>query len=569
MLQRFNNLKFQMKIFLICLMISLIPLSILGIFCYNQLNTLLIERERTVLYDSIMQESLNISSQLSTYKAIAKYIAWDSDLNSVLSQTYDTNSQMYRAYTQKIEPFFSTIKHLNPSITKITIFTDLDIYPSLGVLEPLDQIENYPWYPKISDSTNALWTHSMEDNSLSVIQRFIDIPKNISAYILLQIDTEPLFSGLATLYSSSYGVLIADADGHPVWSYHTKDFPDNIMSFSQLTKVTLSDYAQGDYIAEYVADKNSEWTYYIIRPTETVLAVTQIIISTTLIIITLCLFFIFLFSYLLSHSLVRPLEKLTENIKQVTLGNYEITVIPHSTDEVGQLIENFTYMVHQLNQLINETLKAKIIQQKLQFRALQAQINPHFLYNTLSLINSQSILSGHPEIGLPARYMATFYRTSLNKGKDLILIKEELENIKAYINIQLLMHSDSFDVYYDIDTDILSFIMPNLMLQPLVENAIIHGIDGWKADRRGRLEIAAKASGNHLIFTISDNGHGIAEDKLKEILSGRSNHYGIENVHTRAQLHYGNQYGLRYKSQIGLGTEVSLTIAKQTGEGEA
>lgn len=564
MVRRFNNLKFQTKIFLLCLMVSLIPTSVLGVFCYNQLNTLLIEREQTALYDSIMQESLNISSQLSTYQSISEYIVWDSDLNSVFQQTYGTNSQMYRAYTQKIDPLFSTIKHLNPGVTRITIFTDLDIYPSSGVLEPLDQIENYPWYQEVSDTANALWVHSMEDNSLSVVQRFIDTPKNISAYLVLRINTEELFSNLTTLYSSSYGVLVTDADGYPICQYHTNDLQDTIMSFPKLTGDTLSDSTNNNYIVETVKEQNSDWTYYIIRPIETVRAATQIIISTTLIIIVFCLFFIFLFSYLLSHSLVQPLEKLTKNIKQVASGNYEIAVIPHSSDEVGQLIDNFTYMVHQLNQLINETLKSKIAQQKMQFRALQAQINPHFLYNTLSLINSQSILVGHPEIGLPARYMATFYRTSLNKGKDLILVKEELENIKSYINIQLLMHSDSFDVYYDIDEDILSFSMPNLMLQPLVENAIIHGIDYLETNRRGRLEITAKASGENLFFIITDNGCGIPEDKLANILLEQTNGYGIKNVHTRAQLQYGSEYGLSYKSRVGSGTEVTLTIAQQT-----
>ena len=375
---------------------------------------------------------------------------------------------------------------------------------------------------------------------------------------------EQLFSKLTTLYSSTYGVLITTEDGNSIWQYHTEDLQDNIVPLTSLPYNMLSDSIQKDYIVETVVEENSNWTFSIIRPTKTVLAATQIIISTTLIIIILCLFFIFLFSYLLSHSLVQPLEKLTENIKQVASGNYEITIISHSSDEVGQLIENFTYMVHQLNQLINEKLKAKIVQQKLQFRALQAQINPHFLYNTLSLINSQSILAGHPEIGLPARYMATFYRTSLNKGKDLISVNEELENIKSYINIQLLMHSDSFDVHYHIDEKILSFIMPNLMLQPLVENAIIHGIDCIKNNRRGKLEIKAEVLNDHLVFTITDNGCGIPEDKLANLLLGKTSSYGIENVHTRAQLQYGDSYGLKYKSYLDIGTEVTLTIAKHT-----
>ena len=563
MIRFFQNLKFRMKLFLIFLLISLIPTIALGTFCYNQLRTLLIEREQTALRDSIIQESMNISTQLSSYETIVDCIIWDRNLINVLNQTYSRNSQMFHAYEEEIEPFFATLSHIFPDINEIIIYTDLDIYSRTGVLEPISKIESFSWYPKVYDSIHPLWVRYPTDDDLAIVCRFMDVPSDISAFILIQIDTRNLFSSLATLFSHSYGVLLTDTDGTPIWRFHADDLPDNAISSAHLSTEYLSDLLKNDYVVESIVDQYTGWTYYIFRPIQTVIESTQTMIITMLTIIILCLICVLLFSFWLSHALGRPLEELTHSINQVISGNYKIMLTPHSSDEIGELMESFSIMVQHLNKLITETLEAKIIQQKLEFRALQAQINPHFLYNTLSLINSQSILAGHPEIGLPARYLATFYLTALNKGRDLILVSDELKNIKAYIKIQLIMHSDSFDVNYDIKEDILQFTMPNLMLQPLVENAIVHGIYSRKSNRRGSLYIMAKDFGDNLVFRIADNGCGIPEDKLATILTSRSAGYGVENVHTRAQLLYGSQFGLHYHSQVGSGTEVTLTIPKQ------
>ena len=563
MLDFFRNLKFRTKLFIICLMISLIPTLILGSFCYSQLRTLLTERERTALRDSIIQESITISSQLDSYETISEYIVWDSNLIDVLSRKYDTNSQMHRAYTQTVEPFFSTLKHLSPDINEIVIYTDLEIYPRSGVLEPLSRIAECSWYSEVSARTKPLWIYSGEDDKLFVIHRFIDIPSNLSAYIQVCINYENLFSRLKSLFSEAYGILLLDDDGNMLWNFQTSDMEAFYTSGEQLSTDPLSRLTRSDFIVESTLDQANGWTYYVYRPTSVVLESTYTTILAILFIVIFCVFLVVLLSYWLSSSLVRPLENLAANMNQVSQGNYEIAVSYRSQDEVGQLIRSFTEMVQKLNHLINETLQAKIIRQKLEFRALQAQINPHLLYNTLSLINSQAIITGHPKIGLPARYLASFYRTSLNKGKDLITVKDELTNIQAYINIQLIMHSDSFDVVYHIEDEILSFIMPNLMLQPLVENAILHGIDSLNGARRGLLKITAKASGDTLVFTISDNGLGIPQSKLAILLTEKSNSYGIENVNTRARLQYGSRFGLRYDTQIDSGTTVTLTIPKQ------
>ena len=143
----------------------------------------------------------------------------------------------------------------------------------------------------------------------------------------------------------------------------------------------------------------------------------------------------------------------------------------------------------------------------------------------------------------------------------MVPVREELENIRSYINIQSIMHSHSFDTNYDIEEEILSCTMPNLLLQPLVENAILHGIDYVEKPERGQLTITGCQIKNTLVFHISDNGPGIPPDKLSTILTADSKGYGVQSVHKRIQLLYGEHYGLQYESIEGKGTTVTLTVS--------
>lgn len=557
MLQKFRNLRFRTKFFLVSLCISLIPTFVLGIFCYRQLNSLLIERERTALRDSIIQESLNISSWIKTYETVAEHICWDKSLNEALNSKYETNSQMYRAYTNLIEPALSSVEFLTAGINELVVYTDLEIIPKDNTLEPLYTLQTYPWFNDVLLQANTFPISIIDGSSILIFDSFVDIPKDVTAFICVQLESDVLFENLTTLFDNSYGILITDAEDKPIWSYHTKD----ITSFT--AEVSIDDIRMGNYIVENTTDLHTEWNYYIYRPTQSVVGPTKTIIYTVVFTLLICLTLILMLSYWFSGTLVRPLERLASNMVKVAQGEYEIMDTPQSSDEVGQLMLSFSDMVTKINVLINETLRAKIVQQKLEFKALQAQINPHFLYNTLSLINSQALLAGHPEIGQLARYLSTFYRTSLNKGKDMIKVSGEIENAKAYINIQLIMHSNSFDVRYDIDEDVLGYTMPNLMLEPLIENSIMHGIEPMQSGERGLLTVSAKSVGTDIVFTIADNGCGIPEDILALLPSKHSNSYGVENVHTRAQLQYGQQYGLSYRSKVNCGTEVTLTIPKQ------
>ena len=213
----------------------------------------------------------------------------------------------------------------------------------------------------------------------------------------------------------------------------------------------------------------------------------------------------------------------------------------------------------------DEIYKSRIIQKEAEMKALQAQINPHYLYNTLSLINWKAIQIDAMEISQIARNISRYYRTVLNNGKDIISVEDELSNTRSYLDIQLVMHDNSFDVSYDIDQGILGYKMIKIILQPIVENAIEHGIEKLK-DHRGHIWIEGYQESEHIVLKVRDNGPGMQPEILSDILTLESSGYGLKNVNQRLTLFFGQDSGLKVFSAPGEGTEISVRIPKFSGD---
>lgn len=284
--------------------------------------------------------------------------------------------------------------------------------------------------------------------------------------------------------------------------------------------------------------------------------------------VILCLAIILIASLLLSKSVVRPLGELIRNIDRIEEGNMTVEAHEETKDEFGLLNKRFKMMMERLNHLVNEIYKSKILQQQYEMKALQAQINPHFLYNSLSLINWKAIMAGQEDISKMAQLLSTFYRTTLNKGKNVIDVKGEWDNTCSYVQIQRMMHSGKFDVILELEEGMAEYQMLNLLLQPLVENAIVHGLDYKTVSGTRMLSVYGREEENELVFTVSDNGCGIPHEVLEHILTAGTKGYGIQNVHHRIQLYYGESYGLAFESKVGEGTRVTLKLPKVNKEQE-
>ena len=265
----------------------------------------------------------------------------------------------------------------------------------------------------------------------------------------------------------------------------------------------------------------------------------------------------------LSKSIVSPLESLAKEMEVLPSSNFELTYYYESEDEIGQLYKQFDQMLHQIKTLIDEVYEGEITQKKHELRALQSQINPHFFYNSLSLINNKAIMTGNEEISEMALLLSQYYRLSLNGGKHLISIEKELELTITYANIQQKMHHYSFDLMTNISDDIQQIQMINLLIQPFVENAIFHGIDHIDDNRKGLLKIEALDLEEDFQFIISDNGAGMTEDTMDNLFDHPSEHYGLRNVQQRILLYYGKEDAITCESTKGVGTTFTITLPKK------
>lgn len=277
--------------------------------------------------------------------------------------------------------------------------------------------------------------------------------------------------------------------------------------------------------------------------------------------------------YILCYTFTRPVGRLKNAMKQVEAGEFDVQVETRAKDEIGQLVHSFNYMVQQLRQLITEVYQQKLAQKNAELTALQAQINPHFLYNTLDSINWMLIEKGEWEISDVVVSLGDILKYSLHGEEMLVLFEEEMKYIESYLCIQKNRLEDRLSVQMEIDEEAKYCLVPKLILQPIVENAIIHGIE--KKKEMGTILICAKVRENVFEIDVTDDGIGMQAEELmrfrKSILAEEAGgkHIGMRNVHRRVQLHFGEAYGLTIESEWERGTTVKILLPAKESVKEA
>ena len=285
---------------------------------------------------------------------------------------------------------------------------------------------------------------------------------------------------------------------------------------------------------------------YISNMKEILLVVVWIIAVGIIISVTLSAF--------LSTSISRPINSLAVSMRRVEAGDFTIRVPEKRKDEIGQLNRSFNTMVNQLDSLIKRTKEEERRRSEAERKALQSQINPHFLYNTLSVIKSIAKLHGEQEILTITVHLGKLLRGAIEGNEDFIPLKKSIEQAEGYLIIQQIRFGKKLHVVWDIDEDILEVKTPKLILQPLIENAIIHGLEPKVGD--WLLKITGKAEGSQIKIQVSDNGVGFDSSSID--LGGEGEHIGMVNVYTRLKLYYGEEADLIVSSVSGEGSTVTI-----------
>ncbi len=280
--------------------------------------------------------------------------------------------------------------------------------------------------------------------------------------------------------------------------------------------------------------------------------------------------FVFGASVLLTKLIFGPLEKVEKHMLIVETGQLVKMEQDGHKDEIANLIRVYNRMIQSIKELIIRVKQEEKSIAKMELNLIQAQINPHFLYNTLDAVSALALVRDYDKCFLMTQSLGNFYRNSLNSGENLITVEDELNGIKSYLSILNIRYDNKIHVEYDVEKQILGCRIIKLLLQPVVENAVYHGIH--KNPEGGRLWISGFLDEDEIVFIVTDDGEGIEEEKIREIIEGKTKTgkfgFGVYSMIQRIRLYYGIENPVMIHSEVGNGTEVALRIKKRVPEGE-
>lgn len=559
-----KGMRLKSKLAMVYILAGFLPIVVILFVNYFQMRSVFKNQETNTLYSFINRSTLDLDDKFKKYAELAKFITNDENVNDILSTIYLDDNRINEKFDLSVAPSLDTFIYFHNEVSKITIYTDRIVDYKNKYLAPIEELKKADWYDNIADSRNNNWIAGTDEKTIVLVRKMQSLEENgINGYFYEKINYDNVFEDLSENISDNYGICVSDRQGQNIYSHDT--FTDKNKEYNLSLPEITKKYTDKnkDYFIIKKTIPETGWNVWLYKPEKLMgTSIRQINIITfggTLV----CLVATFMCIRFTAIFVTTRIGKLQKAVARVEKEDFSYALNTTSQDEIGELITSFSKMERKLNYLINEVYKSRIKEKEYEMKALQAQINPHFLYNTLSLINWKAIEAGKRDISKITLALSAFYRTSLNKGNNITHISGEIENMRSYLSIQLMLHDDGFDVTEDIDDSVLEYTCPNLILQPLIENAIDHGIDVMPEDRRGVISVICKDMDTYIQFVIKDNGIGMTKEQTVKILTKDSKGYGVRNVNERLKLCYGEEYPMIIKSKENTGTEVIITIPKK------
>lgn len=569
----FMNLPLRGKLLVLFLFASVIPLLFVSFYSYSVTERQLVSQTHENMHSMNSQINNNIENRLETYKQISSLLYMDTTLKEYLSQTYDKSIEFVEAYDY-INDLLYGVMAANADIHAITLYPYNETIPSDGLfVKHVDErLRSQSWYEKLSKSYgDAIYSIVNSDEAIFTLARLLNNHRLQYPYGILTIDIkENVLYSLYEKETLNKDIYIINADGI-VLSAKNKE---------QISKPLSSLIGSGPWengnVGTFETDIDGAqslivfnsmkfgWKTVSVVPLSLVLSDVQQATNRMLLISGLSVVLAVALIFLTSRYFSNRFQTLYRYIRKVENEDFIFDVQGWGRDEVGQLAEAFHSMRRRLNELINEVYKKEILKKEAELYALQSQINPHFLYNTLSIISSLALRNHDPEVGRVVSHLSNFYKTSLNKGKKNILVQKELEITRHYIAIQQTRFENLFRVHWQIDESLYPYLTLKLMLQPFVENAILHAV--WDDNHSLNIVIRLFREADGMIFEVVDDGAGMTAEQANNALQSHMDAgYGIRNVHERIQLAYGPGYGIELFSRRGIGTQVRIKLPLHAG----
>ena len=370
-------------------------------------------------------------------------------------------------------------------------------------------------------------------------------------------------TGLVYIINSNNELIASTNNKLPISTY-TNLLPMNTPDDNSKPVWQDVKYDNKSYVASSINLSRTDWKFVSVIPYEEIIAPSKNLRNFLFFLIAVIIVASLFLAYFISKSITKRITLLIDQMNTIQSGDLSVKIKYAGEDEIGVLTENFKLMLDEIKIMLDDQYKTGRDLKAAELKALQSQINPHFLYNTLDFINWTAMSHNAPQISSMVLALAKFYKLSLSRGKDLITLQDELTLTQLYVKIQNMRFSNKIELIIEEDETAMDVLIPKITLQPIIENAILHGILE-KEDPTGKIEIVIKNDGEKTLITVVDNGKGMSKEILESLLSenpknSSSRGYGARNIHNRIQLQFGSDYGLTYNSTLNVGTTVEILI---------
>lgn len=553
-----NGIKLRYKLAIFYSLFCFLPVMLLFLLSFLQMRSIIDDKEKLNLQSYLQQSVSSMDRTLDGYNSLSDYTAFDRTLAEVFSMEYGTPYEQYEQLTQKVDPILRTASYFHGGMQQITIYTDNGMVKHDTTVAPVSEIEETDWYQKTLEHPGLNWFANYQEETLFSARKLAFSGAREGVNILyMDVDYQKLFTPYAETLISECGLYITDQDGNLVFEESRFSGKNQNYDLTYSEFLEQRDRGSTDYIILCEQSNTTGWTVWLYQPVGLAGEAMRPIGVMAGVTILICIFAAVLAYFITSGMVSSRIERLTHFMQEVQEGSMDMQMESDDRDEIGMLYRGFGSMMKRIRTLINEVYLSKITQKEAELKALQAQINPHFLYNTLSLINWKALAAGEEDISRMTLALSTFYRTALNRGRNVLQVETELSNTRAYLEIQSMLHDGDFDYEIEAQTEILQCESLNLILQPLVENAIHHGIEE-KTDGRGKITVRGWKEDNCVWFMVEDNGVGMEQEVADKILTMESKGYGVRNVDERIRLCYGEKYAMKVESVVGKGTKMTI-----------
>lgn len=579
------------RVFLITFIIIFTAFLLLSFYSGNNLYENSFDDAKNYSFQLLEQININISNYLSAMENIAAVASTQSDVLNFLymSEPSFPNFSAYYELVNSIRMYLMNLSAAQKNVKYVTIISDRHDYYVSSSSSPFDStyvFREQGWYKdaiKTPRSAALLPPHVPEYITGNAATPVISYLKPITlaagappvGMVLIDLDVGSLadICNDVSLGDDGYAYII-NSKGEYLY-YPGMDFqqpaavstPDsayNEQILSGDTTFTANNLLGEKNVVFSAPVENTDWyvvgvvPYSQLNSPAVTLRATQIIVGVIVASVVSVLLSLFI-----SSNVFRRLFRLKKHMMQIESGNLDETLSVGADDEIGDLVAGFNSMTGQLKQLISDISDTENQKRKAEFAALQAQINPHFLYNTLDSIVWMA--EANPAGASDMAYMlASFFRLSLSRGDDIVPLAQELMHTETYLHIQKIRYDSYFDYEIKYTQDVADFYVPKLIVQPLVENAIYHGIK--PSGKKCVLSVYAFRYEDHVLIEVADDGLGIPEEKLEQILrreyisEGSLNGVGVNNVDERIKLYFSKNSGLYFHSNEGRGTVACIYI---------